>query len=72
MKVLYHRRRIRYSIHEPCTLARMHGSVRGRGGFPPPTRSRWCVGKPSFARGKHDFVVGKPDCVRGKPGFTVG
>ncbi|ACR80022.1 hypothetical protein Kole_1328 [Kosmotoga olearia TBF 19.5.1] len=31
---LNHRRRIRYSIHEPCTLARTHGSVRGRGDSP--------------------------------------
>ncbi|TYB94991.1 MAG: hypothetical protein FXF54_04955 [Kosmotoga sp.] len=31
---MHHCRGIRYSIHEPCTLARTHGSVRGRGALP--------------------------------------
>ncbi|ACR78804.1 hypothetical protein Kole_0076 [Kosmotoga olearia TBF 19.5.1] len=50
--VFYHRRRIRYSIHEPCTLARTHGSVRGRGGSP-------LLLDPDFVRGVHSFGVGK-------------
>ncbi|ACR79222.1 hypothetical protein Kole_0500 [Kosmotoga olearia TBF 19.5.1] len=49
---LNHRRRIRYSIHEPCTLARTHGSVRGRGDSP-------LLLDPDFVRGKHSSGVGE-------------